>query len=60
MSYSSYENICIYFNILFFLYIYRSSGSVLRALDLSYNQLEKVPLKSFASIKSLDWLNLHG
>lgn len=46
-------NICIFNN-------YRSSGTVLRALDLSYNQLDKVPLKSFSNIKSLDWLNLHG
>ncbi|XP_025425391.1 chaoptin isoform X2 [Sipha flava] len=39
---------------------FASSGSVLRALDLSYNQLDKVPLKSFSNIKNLDWLNLHG
>lgn len=43
-----------------YFYNYRSSGSVLRALDLSYNQLDKVPLKSFSNIKNLDWLNLHG
>ncbi|XP_050434615.1 chaoptin [Adelges cooleyi] len=36
------------------------SGSVLRALDLSYNQLNSVPLKSLNNIRNLDWLNLHG
>ncbi|VVC30144.1 Hypothetical protein CINCED_3A012200 [Cinara cedri] len=39
---------------------FQSSGKILRALDLSYNQLDKIPLKSFSSITNLDWLNLHG
>lgn len=55
--YVSYTN---YFNIKICILYYRSSGSVLRALDLSYNHLDKMPLKSLSSIKNLDWLNLHG
>ncbi|XP_050523466.1 chaoptin [Daktulosphaira vitifoliae] len=39
---------------------FASSGSVLRALDISFNQLNKVPMKALTNIKSLDWLNLHG
>lgn len=45
---------------IFLFFRYSTSGSVLRALDLSYNQLDKVPLKSLSSITNLDWLNLHG
>ncbi|XP_014245370.1 chaoptin [Cimex lectularius] len=37
-----------------------SSSKALRSLDLSYNQLEAVPLDSLRHLRALEWLNLHG
>lgn len=33
--------------------------SVLRSLDLSYNELEQIPIAALCSLKALNWLNLH-
>ncbi|XP_075216826.1 chaoptin [Lycorma delicatula] len=38
---------------------FSTMNNVLRALDLSFNELEEIPLEALLSLKKLDWLNLH-
>uniref|UniRef100_A0A8D8QA40 Chaoptin n=1 Tax=Cacopsylla melanoneura TaxID=428564 RepID=A0A8D8QA40_9HEMI len=35
-------------------------ASMLRYLDLSYNQLDEIPSEALQALKTLDWLNLHS
>ncbi|XP_063217061.1 chaoptin-like [Bacillus rossius redtenbacheri] len=39
---------------------FSSSVSVLKSLDLSYNQLSEVPFESLQHLQALDWLSLHS
>ena len=38
---------------------FRNVASSLRSLDLSDNQLGKLPLQALSRLKALDWINLH-
>ena len=41
------------------LFDFRNVASSLRSLDLSDNQLGKLPLAALSRLKALDWINLH-
>lgn len=57
---------CVFFSCFVFVFIFiervsnRSMADDLKSLDLSFNELDELPVRALKSLRVLDWANFHG